>query len=207
MGKTTVTARYGFWYENEKGNLDSGPGALTSGSTHESNSDHTVQLSSTTIFTDKFINESQFQFERHDENHYPDSTERTVSVAGDFVGGFTGQTSQNHKVAVEFQNLSTLSHGIHAIKFGTRIRNNREPIRATQISTACSIFLPPPLDKPRTPLARCMSNLPMAWPAARASIAWYKGDLALRRQVTPPAIRRRWPMFSTLLCLRRMMRG
>jgi Carboxypeptidase regulatory-like domain len=127
MSKTTMTARYGFWYENEKGNLDSGPGTLTSGSTHESNSDHTVQLSSTTIFNDHFINESRFQFERHDENHYPDSTERTVSVAGDFVGGgFTGQSSQDHRVALEFQNLSTLSHGVHAIKFGTRIRDNRD---------------------------------------------------------------------------------
>ncbi len=127
MGKTTMTARYGFWYENEKGNLDSGPGTLASGSTHESNSDHTVQLSSTTIFNDHFINESRFQFERHDENHYPDSTERTVSVAGDFVGGgFTGQTSQDHRVALEFQNLSTLSHGIHAIEFGTRLRDNRD---------------------------------------------------------------------------------
>ncbi|HEY1579549.1 MAG TPA: TonB-dependent receptor [Terracidiphilus sp.] len=127
MGKTTMTARYGFWYENEKGNLDSGPGTLASGSTHESNSDHTVQLSSTTIFNDHFINESRFQFERHDENHYPNSTARTVSVAGDFVGGgFTGQTSQDHRIALEFQNLSTLSHGIHAIKFGTRMRDNRD---------------------------------------------------------------------------------
>jgi len=127
MGKTTMTARYGFWYENEKGNLDSGPGTLASGSTHESNSDHTVQLSSSTIFNDHFINESRFQFERHDENHYPDSTERTVSLAGDFVGGgFTGQTSQDHRVALEFQNLSTLSHGIHAIEFGMRLRDNRD---------------------------------------------------------------------------------
>ena len=127
MGNTTMTARYGFWYENEKGNLDSGPGTLASGSTHESNSDHTVQLSSSTIFSDHFINESRFQFERHDENHYPDSIERTVSVAGDFVGGgFTGQTSQDHRVALEFQNLSTLSQGIHAIEFGMRLRDNRD---------------------------------------------------------------------------------
>lgn len=127
MGKiTTMTARYGYWYENEKGNLDSGPGTLTSGSTHESNSDHTIQLSSTSIFNDHFINESRFQFERHNENHYADSTARTVSVAGDFVGGgFTGQSSQEHRVAIEFQNLSTLSHGNHAIKFGARLRENR----------------------------------------------------------------------------------
>jgi hypothetical protein len=127
LGKTTMTARYGFWYENEKGNLDSGPGTLASASTHESNSDHTVQLSSTTIFNDHFVNESRFQFERHDENHYADSTLRTISVAGDFAGGgFTGQTSQDHRVALEFQNLSTLSHNRHAITFGTRLRDNRD---------------------------------------------------------------------------------
>ena len=128
MGKrNTMTARYGFWYENEKGNLDSGPGTLASGSTHESNSDHTVQLSSTTIFNDHLINESRFQFERHDENHYPNSTERTVSVAGDFVGGgFTGQQSEDHRVALEFQNISTLTHGNHAVKFGLRMRDNRD---------------------------------------------------------------------------------
>ena len=143
MGKTTMTARYGFWYENEKGNLDSGPGTLASGSTHESNSDHTVQLSSTTVFNDHFINESRFQFERHDENHYPDSTERTVSVAGDFVGGgFTGQTSQDHKVALEFQNLSTLSHGIHALTLGTRIRDNRDANKSNSNFNGMFTFSP-----------------------------------------------------------------
>ncbi len=128
LGKrNTMTARYGFWYENEKGNLDSGPGTLASGSTHESNSDHTVQLSSATIFNDHFINESRFQFERHNENHYPDSTQRTIGVAGDFVGGgFTGQATQDHRINIEFQNLSTLSHRNHAIKFGVRLRDYRD---------------------------------------------------------------------------------
>ena len=132
LAKTTMTARYGFWHENEKGNLDSGPGTLASGSTHESNSDHTVQLSSTTVFNDHFVNESRFQFERHDENHYADSAQRTTSVAGDFVGGgFTGQTSQDHRLALEFQNLSTLSYNRHAITFGTRLRDNRDANKST----------------------------------------------------------------------------
>ncbi|HEY5214869.1 MAG TPA: carboxypeptidase regulatory-like domain-containing protein [Acidobacteriaceae bacterium] len=132
LGKTTMTARYGFWYQNEKGNLDSGPGTLASGSTHESNSDHTAQLSSTTVFNDHFVNESQLQFERHDENHYPDSTQCTTSVAGDFVGGgFTGQIRQDHRIALEFQNLSTLSYNRHAISFGTRLRDNRDANKST----------------------------------------------------------------------------
>jgi hypothetical protein len=133
LGKrNTMTARYGFWYENEKGNLDSGPGTMASGSTHESNSDHAVQLSSTTIFNDHFINESRFQFERHNENHYADSAQRTIGVAGDFVGGgFTGQSLQDHRVNIEFQNLSTLSRGNHAIKFGVRLRDFRDANKST----------------------------------------------------------------------------
>ena len=126
MGKrTTMTARYGFWYENEKGNLSSG--SLASASTHESNSDHTVQISSSTIFNDHLINETRAQFERHNENHYPDSTARTINVAGNYVGGgYPGQESQDHTVQLEFQNLSTLSHGNQAIKFGTRMRDTRD---------------------------------------------------------------------------------
>ena len=128
VGKiTTMTARYGFWYENEKGNLDAGPGTLATGSTHESNSDHTVQISSSTIFNDHLINESRAQFERHNENHYPDSAERTISVQGDFTGGgFSGQESQDHTVSLEFQNITTLTHANHAIKFGTRLRDTRD---------------------------------------------------------------------------------
>jgi uncharacterized membrane protein YgcG len=160
MGKTTMTARYGFWYENEKGNLDSGPGTLTSGSTHESNSDHTVQLSSTTIFNDHFINESRFQFERHDENHYPDSALRTVSVAGDFVGGgFTGQTSQDHKIALEYQNLSTLSRGIHAIKFGTRIRDNRDANKSNSNFNGTFSFSPTTIGQTTYTASQVYENL------------------------------------------------
>src|ERR1019366_5212658 len=81
-----------------------------------------------------------------DENHYPDSTERTVSVAGDFVGGgFTGQTSQDHKIALEFQNLSTLSHGIHFITFGTRIRDNRDANKSNANFNGMFNFSPSPI--------------------------------------------------------------
>ena len=66
-------------------------------------------------------------YERQNENHYPDSTDRTISVQGDFTGGgFSGQESRDHTTRLEFQNLTTLSHGTHAIKFGTRIRDSRD---------------------------------------------------------------------------------
>jgi hypothetical protein len=123
--KNTLTARYGFWAESEHGDLS--PGSLPSASTHESNTDHTVQLSDAIVINDHAVNESRFQYERQNENHYPDSTNRTINVTGDFSGGgFSGQTSLDHTTRLEFQNLTTMSHGAHAIKFGTRMRDSRD---------------------------------------------------------------------------------
>jgi hypothetical protein len=123
--KNTFTARYGFWSESEHGDLNSG--SLSSASTHESNTDHTVQMSDAIVINDHAVNESRFQYERQNENHFPDSTDRTISVQGDFTGGgYSGQQSRDHTTRLEFQNITTLSHGAHAIKFGTRLRDTRD---------------------------------------------------------------------------------
>jgi len=123
--KNTFTARYGFWSESEHGDLNNG--SLASASTHESNTDHTVQISDAVIINNHLVNESRFQFERQNENHYPDSTDRTISVTGDFTGGgYSGQKSLDHTTRLEFQNLTTMSHGAHAIKFGTRMKDTRD---------------------------------------------------------------------------------
>lgn len=123
--KNTFTVRYGFWNESEHGDLTSG--SLPSASTHEANTDHTVQMSDAIVINDHAVNESRFQYERQNENHYPDSQERTITVQGDFTaGGYTGQVYRDHATRLEFQNLTTLSHGAHAIKFGTRLRDTRD---------------------------------------------------------------------------------
>ncbi|MFZ1086491.1 MAG: TonB-dependent receptor [Terracidiphilus sp.] len=130
--KNTFTARYGFWSESEHGDLNQGslinpsPTAANP-STHESNTDHTVQLSDAIVINDHIVNESRFQYERQNENHYPDSTALTINVTGDFTGGgYSGQQSLDHTTRLEFQNMTTMSHGAHAIKFGTRLRDSRD---------------------------------------------------------------------------------
>ena len=75
--RNTFTARYGFWSESEHGDLNSGsliiPGdPSTNPSTHESNTDHTVQMSDAIVINDHAVNETRFQYERQNENHYPD---------------------------------------------------------------------------------------------------------------------------------------
>ncbi len=123
--KNTFTVRYGFWNEGEHGNLNSG--SLPTASTHESNTDHTVQMSDAIVINDHIVNETRFQYERQNENHYPDSTAPTISVVGDFTaGGYSGQVSRDHATRLEFQNVTTWAHGVHAIKFGTRLRDGRE---------------------------------------------------------------------------------
>jgi hypothetical protein len=126
--KNTFTARYGFWSETENGNLSAGSLAYIpseSPSTHESNTDHTVQISDAYTINDHMVNETRLQYERQNENHYPDSTLPTISVAGEFTtGGYSGQTYRDHATRLEFQNLTTMSHGAHAIKFGTRLRDS-----------------------------------------------------------------------------------
>jgi hypothetical protein len=123
--KDTFTARYGFWSESEHNDLNSG--SLASASTHESNTDHTVQMSNAIVINDHTVNETRFQFERQNENHFPDSTARTINVTGDFTGGgYPGQQYRDHATRLEFWNITTLSHGAHAIKFGTRMRDSRD---------------------------------------------------------------------------------
>jgi hypothetical protein len=129
--KNTFTARYGFWSESEHGDLNQGslinPYSTDNPSTHEANTDHTVQMSDTIIINDHIVNESRFQFERQNENHYPDSTALTINVQGDFTGGgYSGQQNLDHTTRLEYQNMTTMSHGAHAIKFGTRIRDSRD---------------------------------------------------------------------------------
>lgn len=123
--KNTLTARYGFWSEGEQGDLSGG--SLPSASTHESNTDHTVQLSDAIILNDHAVNETRFQYDRQNENHYPDQDATTVIAAGDFTtGGNPSQIYRDHTTRLELWNITTLSHNAHAIKFGTRLRDSRD---------------------------------------------------------------------------------
>ena len=123
--RNTFTARYGFWLESEHNNLNQMQ--LPSASTHEANTDHTVQISDAILINDHAANETRIQYERQNENHYPDSVARTINVTGDFTGGgYPGQKSLDHATRLEFQNMTTLTHGAHAIKFGTRMRDTRD---------------------------------------------------------------------------------
>jgi hypothetical protein len=128
--RNTFTIRYGFWAETELNDLNAGSLAVIGNpaltpSWHESNTDHTVQASDAFVINDHIVNETRAQFERQNENHYPDSNLPTLSVSGDFSeGGLPAQIYRDHRTALEFWNITTVSHNAHAIKFGTRMRDS-----------------------------------------------------------------------------------
>jgi len=157
--KNTITARYGFWSESEHDDLNQN--SLPSAATNESNTDHTLQISDDIIINDHLINESRFQYERQNENHYPVSTDRTINVAGDFTGGgYSGQVSRDHTTRLEFQNMTTMSHGAHAIKFGTRMRDSLDANFSNANFNGTFTFAP--ITSGQTPITADVAYLDMA---------------------------------------------
>lgn len=120
--RNTLTLRYGFWAEGETGDLNAG--SFPTASTHANDTDHTVQASDAFVISDHIVNETRFQYDRSNDNEYPDSTMRTIQAEGDFTyGGAPGQLDRSHETRLELWNITTINHGPHSIEFGTRMRD------------------------------------------------------------------------------------
>ena len=123
--KNTVTARYQFYRNSNTGNITST--SLPSQSTTQTSTESTVQLSDSFIVNEHIVNETRFQYLRDYSSTTPASTAPQVSIPQTFTGGgATDQTSTDHTNHYELQNLTTMSIGAHAIKFGTRVRDNSD---------------------------------------------------------------------------------
>jgi hypothetical protein len=123
--KNTLTLRYQFERFSQSGGI--GSLQLPSQAMTSSSIEHAFQLSDSQVVNDHIVNETRFQYLRDLDTSTPVSTAPTVSVAGSFTdGGSGGQKSNDHTDHLELQNLTTMSAGAHAIKFGTRLRYNRD---------------------------------------------------------------------------------
>jgi hypothetical protein len=123
--KNTLTLRYQFERFNSSGNISSI--SLPTQSRTSNSTEHTFQLSDSQIVNDRMVNETRFQYRREGDSSTPVSTAPSVSVSGYFTGGGSnGQRSNDHTDHLELQNLTTMTAGAHAIKFGTRLRYNRD---------------------------------------------------------------------------------
>ncbi|MGD0892583.1 MAG: carboxypeptidase regulatory-like domain-containing protein [Terracidiphilus sp.] len=123
--KNTLTVRYQFFRNSESGELG-GTTSAPSQATSETSTESTVQISDSEVINDHLVNETRFQYLRDYSSTTPVSTTPQVSAAGASFGGSSGQSSNDHTNHLELQNITTMTVGAQAIKFGTRLRDNRD---------------------------------------------------------------------------------
>jgi hypothetical protein len=124
--KNTLTLRYQFYRDNESGVLGATTDLPTQ-ATGTSTIEHTFQLSDAEVINDHIVNETRFQYLRDITDSTSVNSAPLVQVPGYFTGGgANNQLSDDHTDHLELQNLTTMSIGAHAIKFGTRVRDNRD---------------------------------------------------------------------------------
>ena len=123
--KNTLTLRYQYERYSQSGAVGSTSTPETS--SNYNSTEHTIQVSDSYIINDHIVNETRFQYLRDLEKSTPVSSAPGVSVPGAFSnGGSGGQYSSDHTDHYELQNITTMSVNAHAIKFGTRLRYNRD---------------------------------------------------------------------------------
>ena len=127
IGKNnTLTVRYQYERENQTNN-GIGQFNLASLGFNQLNTEHTIQVSDTQIVSAKTINETRFRFNRETSDQTPQSTAPTISVQGAFTsGGNSKGVSFDTLDRYEFQNYTSMALGKHFLKFGARLRDNKD---------------------------------------------------------------------------------
>src|ERR1700719_3696626 len=122
----TLTVRYQYEH-NRQDNNGIGLFNLPSTGYNALETEQTLQVSDTQILSPKIINETRFQFIRETTNQTPASLAPTVNVQAAFInGGSTLGTVQDVLDRYEFQNYTSMALGKHFLKFGVRLRVNRD---------------------------------------------------------------------------------
>jgi hypothetical protein len=127
----TLTARYGFSQVSETGD-GVGQLALPSQAYNNSSTQHDLQLSDTQILGNNAVNETLFEFTHSQNSQAAQNSSPTLMVQGAFTGGGNslGLMADNQS-RFELQNNTSLAHGSHSIKIGTRLRATQDENSST----------------------------------------------------------------------------
>ena len=127
----TLTARYQYT-DNSQQNNGVGQFALPSQGYSSDDTKQSFQLSDTQIISPTTINETHFQYSRNRSSELANEFVPSIQVLGAFFGGggSIGSVS-DHSDRYELQNMTSISHGKHLIKFGGRFRDTREALDTT----------------------------------------------------------------------------
>ncbi len=122
--KNTLTLRYQFFRNNETNNSGSSV-SLPSTATNQDTIEHAFQMSDSQVINDHIVNETRVQYLRDLSTTSSLGDAPSVSVPGYLSSGSSNsQTESDHTDHFELQNITTMTAGAHAIKFGTRVRDN-----------------------------------------------------------------------------------
>ncbi|MGA8938005.1 MAG: carboxypeptidase-like regulatory domain-containing protein [Acidobacteriaceae bacterium] len=124
--KNVLTVRYHYVNRSAKsggiGNL-----TLPEAGYNTSSLSNILQVSDTETFNAHFISETRFEYEREHESTTALSSAPSVSVQGLFAsGGYGGQNLSDHSDHIEFQSYNSLQLKKNFIRFGGRLRADRE---------------------------------------------------------------------------------
>jgi hypothetical protein len=122
----TLTTRYQYWRNNESGD---GVGSFTlpDAGYNSLNTEQTFQATDTQVLSARTINETRFQFVRENNNQNPLGTAPAISVQGAFTtGGSSSGVYHDIQNRYELQNITYMTFGKHAIKYGGRLRSTAE---------------------------------------------------------------------------------
>ncbi len=130
--KNVLTARYQVVHSVS---TNSGVGnlSLPSYGTNTSSLGNEIQMSDTQTWSSRLINETRFEYEREHSSDSPLSTAPSVGVSGSFVsGGNPSQNASDHQDHYEVQNYTSLQLKKNFVRFGGRMRANREAMSPVQ---------------------------------------------------------------------------
>ncbi|MGA8867980.1 MAG: carboxypeptidase regulatory-like domain-containing protein, partial [Candidatus Sulfotelmatobacter sp.] len=128
----TLTARYQY-YSDSQDSDGIGQFNLPAQGYNSSDTEHTLQLSDTQVIGSKIINETRFQYLRERDTQTALTTGPALNVLGSFAGGGNSQgASINHEDHYELQNYTSWILGNHMLKFGGRLRSDRDANSSTE---------------------------------------------------------------------------
>ncbi len=143
--KNVLTTRYQFVH-NTATNSGVGNISLPEYGTNTSAMSNIIQMSDTQTWSPQLINETRFEYEREHSADSPLSTAPSVSVSGDFAsGGNPSQNTSDHEDHYEVQNYTSVQLKKNFIRFGGRLRINRQatsPVQNTNGSFTYSTLTP-----------------------------------------------------------------
>src|SRR5208283_3281763 len=122
----TLTVRYMYDRVSQTGD-GVGQLALASQAYNTFSTEQDLQLSDTQVLGNNAVNETLFQFAHSKSNQAAQSTNPAVIVEGGFIGcgNSIGQGADDQN-RFELQNNTSIVHGTHSFKVGTRLRSTQD---------------------------------------------------------------------------------